>query len=174
MEHFVRFTEGYDCIKFECINESKLCKPGSGGSHGRHGMNIRFISKGEQGAVQFVLYTGWLPQFVSQSNIGYREIKDWGHTPIPADLGYHSKSPMYDGQTVIDNSCEWCDGNPCYYDGSWLNASDAVYSLLNGGDKVLWSFLDGYYKHVFNGEEYPKPAEFSKPLRGVEVKYGPD
>lgn len=165
MEHIVRFSEGYDCIKFECVNDLKSCKVGGGGSHGRHGLAIRFFSKGEAGTVQFVLYTGWLPQCTSPNGIGHRNIKDYGGHLMPADLGYHSKVPMYDGQMSIDSACEWCDGKPCYYDGSGVNASDAMYALVNGGDSALWEFLDGYYKSVFDGGEYPIPAEYKKPLR---------
>lgn len=49
-EHIVKFSSGYDCIKFECLNGNDRCFPGSGGYHGKHGMEIRFISKGPDGA----------------------------------------------------------------------------------------------------------------------------
>ena len=165
MEHIIRFERGYDCIKFECVHGSKNCKPGSGGSHGIHGLNIRFISKGDAGAVQFLLYTGWTPQYAEESSIVFRSIRDCGRNMMPADLGFHSKTKRYDDQEPVDSSCEFCDGQPCYYDGSGLNASDAMYALVNGGDAALWSFLDAYYQCVFNGGEYPKPAEYSMPMR---------
>jgi len=166
-EHIVRFERGYDCMKFECINRSKKCFPGSGGSHGKHGLAIRFVSKGVDGAVQFLLYTGWLPQFAEKDSIGYRFIWDWGSGLgfMPADLSYHSKVARYEGQDHVQDSCEFCDGKPCYYDGSGLNASDAMYALVNGGDKALWEFLDAYYENIFNGAPYPEPAEYEKPLR---------
>ena len=84
---------------------------------------------------------------------------------MPADLGCYSKTPHYDGQTPIENSCEYCDGQPCYYDGSGLNASDAMYSLVNGGEAALWKFLDDYYSSVFLGGEYPKPFEYPMDAR---------
>ena len=84
---------------------------------------------------------------------------------MPADLGYHSKTPRYDGQDAIDPACEFCDGQPCYYDGSALNASNAMYAVVNGGEAALWLFLDAYYDATFNGGEYPKPAEFKMPVR---------
>jgi hypothetical protein len=46
-----------------------------------------------------------------------------------------------------------------------LNAEDAMLALTNGGDKALWDFLDSYYDCVFNAADYPKPAEYLKPLR---------
>lgn len=164
MEHIVRFEGGYDCIKFECVYGSDKCKPGTGGSHGRYGMNIRFVVKGEHGAVQFLLYTGWTPQYAKPSSIGMLAC-DWGASTIPTDLGYYSKTARYDGQKPIDEACEFCDGQPCYYDGSSLNANDAMYALVNGGGDALWTFLEGYYAATFNNEDYPQPAEFKMPLR---------
>lgn len=50
MEHIIELQHGHDCIKFECITKSKRCYPASGGSHGIHGLDMRFISKGDDGA----------------------------------------------------------------------------------------------------------------------------
>jgi len=165
LEHIARFEGGHDCIKFECVHGSKNCKPGSGGSHGRHGMNIRFVSKGEAGAIQFLIYTGWMPQFAKRDEIGFRDVRDWGGHMMPADLGYHSKEPRHDGQEPICQACEYCDGQPCYYDGSGLNANDAMYALVNGGEAALWDFLDAYYETTFHDAPYQGPAEFRMPLR---------
>lgn len=168
-QHIVRFERGHDCIRFECINGSKRCVPGGGGSHGVHGLTIRFVSMGDDGAVQFTLYTGWLPQFEGTDHIGYRSIIEWGSKgirPMPADLGYHSKAPRYAGHEATSESCEFTGGGPCYYDGSGLNANDAMYALVNGGDDALWAFLDGYYDNVFKGAPYPEPAEYPRKLRG--------
>jgi hypothetical protein len=168
-EHIVSMERGYDCITFECVNGHADCRPGAGGSHGRHGLTLRFVSKGAEGAVQFMLYTGWLPQRVGRSPIGSRDLAFNGHEPMPADLGYHSKTPHYDGQSVMSEACEYCDGGPCYYDGSSLNASDAMYTLVNGGGDALWAFLDAYYEAVFHGVDYPEAAEYPKPTRRPEA-----
>lgn len=163
MEHSIRFENGHDCIRFKCIVDSDKCILGGGGSHGRHGLTIRFVSQGKDGAVQFVLFTGWLPQYTQPSKIGLRELHGLDECrTIPADLGYHSKNPRYEGQKPVQKSCEFCDGQPCYYDGSGLNANDAMYALCNGGHDALWEFLDAYYETVFNDAAYPIPAEFAK------------
>ena len=166
MIHTIKFEHGYDCITFECSSKSKDCLPGYGGSHGRHGLQIRFISKGDEGAVQFLLLTGWLPQY-KKYEFNLNIFATASHYPSPADLGYHSKKPHYDGQKPIDESCEYCDGQPCYYDGSGLNAYDAMYALVNGGDTALWAFLDQYYETVFHDGAYPKPTEFATTIRKV-------
>jgi hypothetical protein len=166
MEHIVRFKAGYDCITFECIHKSERCKPNAGGSHGKHGLEILFIVKGDDGAVQFNLSTGWMPQRVAMSSINYRDVDEWcNRGPMPFDLGYHSKTPTYEGSEPAQKSCEWCDGQPCYYDGSSLNANDAMYALVNGGEDALWKFLDAYYECTFGDAEYPTPAEYGAPLR---------
>jgi len=165
MKHIVKFNQGFDCIKFECIWGKEGCKPNTGGSHGRHGLTLIFVSKGDAGAVQFLLYTGWMPQHVKPSTIGAHYIDDWGGHIMPADLGSHSKTPRYEGHEPIESSCEYCDGQPCYYDGSGLNASDAMYALVNGGEDALWAFLDAYYESVFCGKAYPEPVEFKMKLR---------
>ena len=168
LKRITEFRAGHDCIKFECKYDSDTCKPGGGGSHGIHGLNIAFIVKGKEGAVQFVLYTGWLPQTSeTHSIIGYREL-DFSKCgePMPADLGYHSKKPHYQGQDPIERECKYTDGEPCYYDGSGLNANDAMYALCNGGDEALWRFLEGYYRCVFiDGVGYPTAPDYPKPLR---------
>lgn len=161
MEHKIEFNAGYDCIKFKCKFSSKTCLPNKGGSHGRHGLEIKFLSIGDAGAVQFVIYTGWLPHHVKKDDIGYRSILKWGMTDVmPADLGYHSIKPVYEGQDIVSDSCPYIDNKPCYYDGSGLNASDAMYSLVNGGQDALWTFLDAYYECVFNKGNYPESAEY--------------
>ena len=165
MDHIIKFEPGHDCIHFECRYGSQTCKPNLGGSHGVHGLTIRFVSKDIEGAVNFTLYTGWLPQHVVKDTIGYRYIKDWGHYVMPADLGYHSKTPHYEGQHQIDQSCDLCDNQPCYYDGSSLNATDAMYALVNKGIDALWEFLDAFYISEFKGGEYPTPAEYPMPPR---------
>jgi hypothetical protein len=167
LEHVVKFEKGYDCINFECISDSKNCKPGSGGSHGSHGLSIRFVVKGEEGAVQFLLYTGWLPQH-SLCSFGFRDCDFSGsYSFLPADLGYHSKTPKYKDQMMFKN-CPYCDGELCYYDGSSLNANDAMYTLVNGGDEALWEFLDQFYYCIFKDGKYPIPTEYIKPRRKIK------
>lgn len=161
--HIVKFNSGYDCVNFECVYNSERCYPGSGGSHGKHGLEIEFIVKGKKGAVWFVLYTGWFPQSISEEE---NSIVDWGRNKVlPVDLGYHSKIPQYKGQEPTNQSCELCDGQMCFYDGSAINAQDAMYTLVNGGDVKLWEFLESYYNNIFNKAKYPALVKYAKPLR---------
>lgn len=129
-ERIISFQSGYIC--------STPFTEGS--SHGRHGMNMLFLLKGKEGAVQFVLYTGWMPDFDY-----YKEHGDC--KPLPADLGYHSYKAHYDSQTSR-NDCPWLDGKPCFYDGSGLNAIEVFKIFVSKGEEALWNELERYYKNT--------------------------
>jgi hypothetical protein len=72
-------------------------------NYGIHGAEMLFVLKGELGAVQFVLYTNWmLPHIYEEWKKEYGD--RWPcvfSKPIPADVGYHSPKPMYEGQEPI-------------------------------------------------------------------------
>jgi len=167
MEHIVEFIAGFDCINFECIRSSPRCKPGRCSSHGRHGLSILFVAKGDAGAVEFLLNTGLLPQRAVRSPSGMIEC-EWGGRAFPLHIGYHSKQPLHDGQTPKAESCEFCDGKPCYFDSTHCEATQAMYSLVNGGGSALWRFLDAYYEATFNGAGYPYPAQYPMRIRKPE------
>jgi len=171
LEHITRFEAGHDCINFHCRWGRPNCIPGEGGSHGWDGLRIRFVSKGPEGAVQFVLATGWVPQYATRKGAFPMFVENWGsrgamasHYPSPFDLGYHSKISRYEEQAPMGDECEFT-GGACYYDGSTLNASEAMYALVNGGSDALWAFLDTYYECVFHGGPFPVPAEYVEKLR---------
>jgi hypothetical protein len=115
-------------------------------NYGIHGVSLRFVLKGPEGAVQFLLYTNWqLPHVTAEQDAKPRE-REYTHLschPLPADLGYHSPTPQYDGQTRMDD-CKYIDGG-CFYDGSSLNADPVYERLLREGDAGVWAALDDYY-----------------------------
>ena len=112
-------------------------------NYGIHGAELAFYLKGEEGAIQFVIYTNWHLPHVQ------KELDNKLHDhilchPMPADLGYHSKIPRYDGQKALTEDCEWTGGK-CYYDGSGLNA-DRIYKILvEQGDEAVWKELEKEY-----------------------------
>lgn len=162
MKRITRFYRGYDCINFECINDSNRCYPGGGGSHGLHGLDIVFYVNGEKGAVYFILSTGWLPKSEPTN-----EYIDFGKSePYPVSLGYISKEPFYSYQEKIKERIDFLDIDEYYLDRSGLDSKDAFYSLVNGGDDALWSFLEQYYRYTYlEGFDYPKRAEYPKKKR---------
>ena len=124
--------------------------PDSSKNYGIHGVEMRFLLMGDKGAVQFVLYTNWhlphvMEELEAKQNRAYNPFK-----PLPADLGYHSLKPMYDGHPVTTGSCEYLDGKPCYYDGSGLNAEDIFRILVSQGGEAVWVQMEYYYHELFD------------------------
>jgi len=107
--------------------------------YGIHCVEIRFLVIGEKGAIQFLLYTGWMLPGMTEN------IK-----PMAADLGYHSFKPMYKGQEVMQQDCPVLNGSPCYYDGSGLQADKPWKILREHGGERLWEFLEKEYHQTFH------------------------
>lgn len=143
MEKFVKFEPAYD---------KRNSDPNK--NYGIHGVNIRFILKGEHGAVQFLLYTNWQLPHVKKEHIANKvgkpmdkyELEAYFY-PMATDLGYHSKVKFYDGQYESED-CEYTGGK-CYYDGSGLAAEDVFEKLLSGGDTAVWKEMEDYYVYKF-------------------------
>jgi len=117
--------------------------------YGIHGCNIHFILIGEKGAITFLLYTNWyLPHVAKEFKY---QLDHTGCTPIPADIGYHSPYPMYEGQKPREEICQYI-GVPCYSDGSSLDADAYYEELVEKGSKGLWKKMIKYYKERFINE----------------------
>jgi hypothetical protein len=121
-------------------------------NYGVQGVELRMVLKGDRGAVQFVLYTGWMLDMIPDGTTTFM-VGDPTTAPLPADLGYHSPKPMYDGHTMMDGPCEYLDGAQCYYDGSGLNAQRIWNTLVREGSNGVWRDLREYYRETFNVEE---------------------
>ena len=141
MKREIKFDPAFDCRD-----------PDPSKNYGVHGVTLHFYLIGELGAVQFNLFTNWqLPHVTEESKgkIRFDGDRHWLCRPIPADLGYHSPIPKYDGQEPISDSCELLSGRPCYYDGSSLNADPVYQTLLEEGDAGVWRTLEKYYQGTF-------------------------
>ena len=119
---------------------------------GIHGSTMRFIVKGNEGAVQFVIYTNWHLLHVQKELIESCQTsinKFCLLQPMPIDIGYHSPKPMYDEQICIKKSCKYIDEKPCYYSGSMLNSEKYFNIMVSEGSEKLWESLEEYYNHIF-------------------------
>lgn len=109
---------------------------------GIHCCDLRVVVKNERGAVQFMAFTGWFTDSVPK--------KTWtGLAPMAADLGYHSPTQMYEGQDPAQESCQYLDGRPCFYDGSGLNAERPWKILREQGLEKLYEYLEEYHRQTF-------------------------
>lgn len=137
-------------VKFSPAYDKRNSDPKK--NYGIHGVELRFILKGKKGATHFVLYTNWQLPHVTEEFLkeGTRDLLDIKvkFVPLPADLGYHSPKPMFEGHTSMAN-CPYLDGKPCYYDGSGLRAEDVYEILLKKGSIGVWSELEKCYKETF-------------------------
>ena len=115
---------------------------------GIHGTEMRCYLHGKRGVVQFVLFTNWQLPHVTE------EFKNSPHRsllmePIPADLGYHSYTPMYEGHEPLIESCELLNGHQCFYGGSGLEAKRIFDTLVSKGGEAMWTDLEDYYNEIF-------------------------
>lgn len=129
-------------------------KPDPKRDYGNGALMIRFIVMGPKGAVQWYTSTGWYLAAVREiaASNPYRErdkLEGW-------DLGYHALEPQYEGQNVSRESCEYCGGKPCYYDGSSLQAKELEEGFLAGGPEWVFKKLREYYAYTFEGGTYPE------------------
>ncbi len=143
MERIIELTPAYD-----------KRNPDPSKNYGIQGVSMRMVLKGDKGAVQFLLFTNWMLPHIYKEWKGtkYDDLTiECRYKPMAADLGYHSLSPIYEGQTTISDKCEYLDGKPCYYDGSGLNAEKVFDILVREGGEAVWKFLENYYNEIFGG-----------------------
>ena len=114
-------------------------------NYGIHNAELKFYLIGPEGAVQFIASTGWyLPKVEKEfEHSQYGKPKAWG-----TDLGYHSPTPRYEGQTLLTPTCSILNG-PCYYDGSTLNAEPFFECMVAEGHEAVWNKLEEYYQSIF-------------------------
>lgn len=141
MERKIEFTPAFDQRN---VDSSK--------NYGIHGVEMRWILKGDQGAVQFVVYTNWHLPHVQQELEAKASTSSMPYlmfVPQPANLGYHSPVPMYEGQIKIDDNCPHT-GGACYYDGSGLQAEEVFRVLVEQGHEAVWNILENRYNEMFS------------------------
>lgn len=124
-------------------------------NYGVHGVDLCFTLKGEEGAVYFVLFTNWHLPHIQKIN-DERMDAEFPHLachPMPAELGYHSPIPQYEGQEISSDVCSYTGDKPCFVDSSVLNAKPIYKALLEEGDMGVWHKLEEYYNEIFKGED---------------------
>lgn len=121
--------------------------PNPSKNYGIHGVEIRFVLKGELGATQFVIYTDWQLPHVQKEGKSMSKILPDRIQPMGANIGYHSPKPMYEGQSAM-GQCNIL-GCECYYDGSSLQADEFIPEFLAGGSDAVWKKLEEVYHSRF-------------------------
>ena len=113
---------------------------------------VRFVLKGDEGAVQFMIGTGWYVEsarrHLDKFPVRERDIENM-RKPMGWDVGYHWPKPMYEGQTPM-GKCDLLPEGNCYYDGSSLRADSWVEDFMAGGTDWLWKKLEEEYYERLN------------------------
>lgn len=131
LQHIVKFSKAFD-----------KRSPNPSENYGVGGVKCWMILKGEKGAVQFVFTTGiYLPHVLDEW-----KAKGYTNKPMGFDVGYHSPTPMYEGQTQMD--CDLLPEGKCYYDGSGLRANEWFEIFMEKGDEAIWKLLEEKYKDL--------------------------
>ena len=119
-------------------------------NYGIHGLEIIFLLKKEKATMQFQIYTNWhLPnvqKWLNKKAVG-EKLSYIGalFNPMGADVGCHSKQPMYKGQEPTTQNCKYTDGI-CYYDGSSLQARELLERFITEGEEIVWATLEKRYQ----------------------------
>ena len=107
-------------------------------------------------AVQFVVLLGWTekdaPEPDDETGFALGAITGYSGAmrPMPADLGFHSPIPLYEGMTAMDECDLNADGAGCHYDGSTSGASKPWHILCTEGMDAAWAFLEAYWHETFD------------------------
>jgi len=135
--------------------------------YGIGNVRIWFYLIGPAGAVQWQIGTNWYVPSAQEhlkaldprvQSVLENSLAGNRYQPQAWDLGYHSREPLYDYAREAgpsQSACEVLGGDPCYYDGSSLNAELLIVPFLEGGDKAVWEALEAYYRHTFEGQPWP-------------------
>lgn len=133
--------------------------PSPSKNYGIGAVRIIFALKGPAGVVTWTIGTDWYPSALQKSG----ELEDMrtnlrniggSYTVNPQnwDLGYHAPTPLYEDQDICQQSCDFLDGKPCYYNGSGLNGEYLVEILLTKGSEGIWPELEKEYQEMFSTE----------------------
>lgn len=139
---------GYDCIAFRpCKFGKETCKPGKGGSHGRHSAELWMAVLGHEAEVLFSAYTMWTPHPLGSVRLG--PVGPYGN-----EIVWHTAWPQ-EGQTEEDRretkpdtSC--ADWSACYQTSTGTPRPDELMQLLvsEGSDAVFKWLENEYHKLV--------------------------
>lgn len=147
----VKFEKGYNYLHETGPNR-----------RGQHGMQIRLVLVGPHGATQFLMGTSWTPigevdgDSREPIHVDYLQHDTYGtvgltRPPSGYDLGYHWRTPTYEGQTNY-GPCEYL-GADCYYDGSGLRADDLLRDFISQGEVAVWRALVAEYRNRLEGAD---------------------
>lgn len=123
---------------------------------GVHGVEMRFVLKGEAGAITFVVFTNWMLPHVQQEQgqkirVSETYTKLFIDPPQPLAIVYHSPTPRRENDVIIEDHCRYLNDKPCYSEvipNGWRQmetAAELWNILLIDGSEGVWRELERYY-----------------------------
>ena len=144
LERIFTVRPAYDCIGVQpCVHGSERCKPGTGGSHGRHNAEMHLTVRGVDAEVTLVISTGWdLPTVPAHQRIARR-----GEYPRGAFVEIHTARPCYDGHDRGEprphGTCtDWAG---CHVSTGYTMADEPARLLVEKGSEAVWAWLETLY-----------------------------
>ena len=107
---------------------------------GINSVELRFVLRGELGAVEFMLFTNWFLPHV-RAQLGGEFCK-----PGPCELVFHGRRPE-DGDYA--GACLYLDSQICYVSRQFTAADPILGRLLEEGDQGVWAALEAHYRERF-------------------------
>lgn len=144
LERIFNVRPAYDCIGVRpCVHGSERCKPGTGGSHGRHNAEMHLTVRGPDAEVTLVVSTGWdLPTVPA-----YHRLTATMDYPRGAFVELHTARPRYEGQdggeARPDGTCK--DWAACYVDTGYTMSDEPTRLLVEKGSDAAWEWLENLY-----------------------------
>lgn len=140
LEESVQFRPGFNCPRTDMQG------------HGAHGMEIAWLLKGPDIAVQLIFATDWVPGELwpghGISPDGTRGWKassgGWSTDPRGYGIGDHTRWPQYDGHEP-QGKCGLLGGT-CWYDESPSAADSLAPRFMADGEGVIWDELEKRYR----------------------------
>ena len=131
----VRFTPAYDKHKE---------------GYGIHGVDMHMVLLGPEGAIEFVVWTGW----------------HWLETEGPneakgVDVDFHARAPVLDA-TLTRKHCKILDGSCYASDGSSLRAKPIFDALLKEGSDGVWRMMREEYDSTFTEANREKARDLAR------------
>ncbi len=144
LERIFSVRPAYDCIGVQpCVHGSESCKPGAGGSHGRHNAEMHLTVRGPNAEVTLVVSTGWDLPTVPR----HHRLTSTGDYPRGAFVQLHTARPRCEGQDGgpprPDGTCK--DWAACYQDTGYSMSDEPTRLLVEKGSEAAWAWLEDLY-----------------------------
>jgi hypothetical protein len=135
------FPEGRS-VHFRAAFDKRHPEPSK--NHGIHGVEITFMLKRGQYAVDWTVFTNWQLPHVTEETLEKHADDVYRlrlfTQPSGAGVSFHSPVPTYEGQEAREGCT--ITGGVCYSDVGFTLGDSLMPLLIEKGDDAVWAELD--------------------------------